>query len=93
MTNNEQIEFQKKQFSRLQIKNEQGGNLLPMNYLELNLDLLMNIIESRQKILLQHLKFDNDYKQIFLLDIDDDNDNNNGHDVLENNDNKSQKRS
>ena len=93
MTNNQHIEFQKKQFCLLHTKNHQGGNLLPMNYLELSLDLLMNVIESRQKILMQHLKFDNDYKQLFLLDVDDANDINNDHDVLKNNDNDNMKRS
>ena len=38
-----------------------------MNYSKLNIDLLMNIIENRQKVFLQRLEFHADFKATFPI--------------------------
>ncbi len=58
-------------------KDEKGKDILSINYLKLNIDLLMKIIESRQKISIQRLEFDNDFKETFVIDDDDGDDNDN----------------
>ena len=50
----------------------EGATSLSLNYSKLNIDLLMNIIESRQKTLLQRTEFDDDFNQTFPTDDDGD---------------------
>jgi hypothetical protein len=75
-----QIEVQKKLLLALNKKDDKGKNILPINYLKLNIDLLMHIIESRQKILTQRLEFEDDFNKLFVIDNvdDDDHENNDG---------------
>jgi hypothetical protein len=64
-----------------------GYNSLSINYSKLNIDLLMNIIESRQKILIQRIEFDFDFNTAFLLQHSDDQDTDEKHDDDDNNNN------
>ena len=79
------IEDQKKIFlvRNKQEEQEEGKASLSVNYSKLNIDLLMHIIESRQKILIQRIEFDCDFNKTFLTDDCDDNDN----DLAKNDDN------
>ena len=43
-------------------------------YLKLNTNLLMDIIESRQKILLQQLEFNDDFDELFIRNEEKEND-------------------
>ena len=52
-----------------------------MNYSELNIDLVKNIIENRQKILLQRLAFQNDFNQLFAIQNIHPNDDDSNHEV------------
>jgi hypothetical protein len=77
-------------------------NSLSINYSKLNIDLLMNIIESRQKILIQRIESDFAFNTAFLLhhtndqdtdeknDDDDNNNNDSDHDNNEQDDNNKQ---
>ncbi|CAF1316513.1 unnamed protein product [Rotaria sordida] len=69
-----QIELQKQMFLALKKKDEKEKNILSFNYLKLNIDLLMNIIESRQKVLIQRLEFEDHFNQLFPHNNDDDDD-------------------
>ena len=48
----------------------EGTTSFLLNYSKLNIDLLMNLIECRQKTLLQRIEFDDDFKQTFPVDDD-----------------------
>lgn len=61
-------EFNAKFLFTLKMRDETGQNMLATNYSQLNFDLLMNIIESRQKILVQRLVFQNDLNEVFVAD-------------------------
>ncbi len=60
-----EITVQKQTFIGLNKTDIKGKNQLPINYFKLNKDLLMDIIESRQKLLIQRLQFENDFNEIF----------------------------
>lgn len=69
------IADQKKIFLALHEKRQQEDkDGLSKNYLKLNTDLLMNIIESRQKVLIQRLEFDSDFQQTFRMNDEDEHD-------------------
>ena len=59
-----------KKFFRTSNQVGEGATSLPVNYSKLNIDLLMDIIESRQKVLLQRIEFDDDFNQTFPIDND-----------------------
>ena len=48
----------------------EGATSLSLDYAKLNIDLLMDIIESRQKVLLQRIEFDDDFNHTFTTDDD-----------------------
>ena len=48
----------------------EGATSLSLNYAKLNIDLLMDIIESREKVLLQRIEFDGDFYRTFPIDDD-----------------------
>lgn len=59
------IQDQKKEFLLiLNETNQEKCCLLSNKYSQLNIDLLMNIIESRQKILIQRMEFESDLNEI-----------------------------
>lgn len=62
------IDNHKKSFLTADKDDEERQSSLPTNYSKLNIDLLMHIIESRQKILLQRLEFHADFQKIFTID-------------------------
>ncbi|CAF4108998.1 unnamed protein product [Adineta steineri] len=78
--NQKSIEEQKRRFLALNEKEEEdeeeqgaaivikGKDSLTTKYSKLNTDLLMNIIESREKILVQRIEFDCDFKKAFPTD-------------------------
>ncbi|CAF1344554.1 unnamed protein product [Adineta steineri] len=77
--NQKSIEEQKRRFLALNEKEEdeeeqgaaiviKGKDSLTTKYSKLNTDLLMNIIESREKILVQRIEFDCDFKKAFPTD-------------------------
>ncbi|CAF4235866.1 unnamed protein product, partial [Adineta steineri] len=77
--NQKSIQEQKRRFLALneeeQEEEEQGAAIvikrkdsLTTKYSKLSTDLLMNIIESREKILIQRIEFDCDFKKIFPID-------------------------
>ncbi|CAF2975146.1 unnamed protein product [Rotaria sp. Silwood2] len=79
------IENQKNIFLNRDKKEDTEGSL-PMNYSKLHTALLMNIIESRQKILIQRLEFDDDFNKTFPADNNTDANNQNISDHDDNND-------
>jgi hypothetical protein len=66
----------------------EGATSFSFNYSKLNIDLLMNLIESRQKVLLQRIEFDDHFKQTFVIDghCDDHDDSDEEPDNIDNND-------
>ncbi|CAF0986909.1 unnamed protein product [Rotaria sp. Silwood1] len=61
-------------FLALKEKDEKGKNILPFNYLKLNIHILINIIESRQKVLIQRFEFEDHFNQLLPHNTDDDDD-------------------
>jgi len=83
-----EIEVQKKLLLALNKKDDNSKNILPINYLKLNINLLMHIIESRQKILIPRFEFESDFNQLFVIDNVDDDDHNDHKNNGGNNNNK-----